>query len=144
MSLLRIASVPAATVLPDSPVLEAVKLMNQQRVGAVAVLENGKLAGIFTERDVMNRVVLEGKDPRTTPISEVMTAEVESASPDTPYGDTLRLMVEHHFRHLPVVDSERKVIGMLSIRHLLQHRVDDLSQQLDSVVNFFSADGPGG
>jgi CBS domain-containing protein len=144
MSLLRIASVPAATVLPDSPVLEAVKLMNQQRVGAVAVLENGKLAGIFTERDVMNRVVVEGKDPRTTPISEVMTAEVESASPDMPYGDTLRLMVEHHFRHLPVVDSERKVIGMLSIRHLLQHRVDDLSQQLDSVVNFFSADGPGG
>ncbi|MFQ5788950.1 MAG: CBS domain-containing protein [Acidobacteriota bacterium] len=144
MGLLRIASVPAATVLPRASVLDAVRVMNEKRVGAVAVAENDKLVGIFTERDLMNRVVLEGRDAKTTPVSEVMTPEPTVAHRGMSYGEALRVMVEHHFRHLPVVDSEARVEGMLSVRHLLQHAVNDLSDQLDSVVNFFTADGPGG
>ena len=144
MGLLKIASTPAAVVTVRSTVIDAVKRMGEKRVGAVAVLDDGKLAGIFTERDVMMRVVLEGLDPKTTTMSDVMTKKVETVQEDMSYGEALRLMVEHHFRHLPVVGSDGKVLGILSVRNVLQHTVEDLSNQLDSVVNFFSADGPGG
>ena len=144
MGLLNIASTPAAIVTTQSSVTDAVKRMSEKRVGAVAVLDKGKLAGIFTERDVMMRVVLEGREPKTTKMSEVMTKQVETVREDMSYGEALRLMVERHFRHLPVISSNGQVLGILSVRNVLQHTVEDLSHQLDSVVNFFSADGPGG
>jgi CBS domain-containing protein len=144
MDLLKIASVPAATVSPESTVHDAVRLMNDERVGAVAVTRNEVLAGIFTERDLMIRVVLQNKDPQTTRVSEVMTANCISARKDMSMGEALLIMTEHHFRHLPVVDENKKVLGLLSIRNLLHNRVDKLSQELDSVVAFFTADGIGG
>jgi CBS domain-containing protein len=144
MGLLKIASVPAAVVTTQSTVIDAVRRMSEKRVGAVAVLDNGQLMGIFTERDVMIRVVLEGRDPKTTTMSDVMTEDVVTVGKEMPVGEALRLMVERHFRHLPVVGETGQVLGILSVRNVLQHTVDDLSSQLDSVVNFFSADGPGG
>lgn len=144
MDLLKIASVPAATVSPESTVYDAVRLMNDERVGAVAVTRNDTLAGIFTERDLMIRVVLMDKDPKTTRVEEVMTANCVSARKDMSMGEALLLMTEKHFRHLPVVDENKKVLGLLSIRNLLHNRVDKLSQELDSVVAFFTADGIGG
>ncbi len=144
MGLLKIASTPAAIVTTQSSVIEAVKRMSEKRVGAVAVLDKGELAGIFTERDVMMRVVLEGRDPKATKMSEVMTKQVETVHEDMSHGEALRLMVERHFRHLPVIGGNGQVLGILSVRNVLQHTVEDLSHQLDSVVNFFSADGPGG
>lgn len=144
MSLLNIASVPPATVRSETSVRDAARLMTRNRIGAVAVVQDDRLSGIFTERDLMTRVVAEGLNPETTTVGDVMTAEAETAESDMSYGDALRLMVERHIRHLPVIDEERRVRGMLSIRNVLQHRVEDLSQQLDSVVSFFSADGIGG
>ena len=144
MDLLRIASVPAATVLPETPVLEAVRLMSEERVGAVAVTREGKLTGIFTERDLMIRVVLEGRDPRATRVGDVMTEECVSAKKDMSMGEALQIMTERHFRHLPVVDENDRVLGLLSIRNLLHNRVDKLSQELDSVVAFFTSDSGGG
>lgn len=144
MDLLKIASVPAAMVTEDANVYDAVKLMNGHRVGAVAVARDGVLAGIFTERDLMIRVVLDGKDPKTTAVSDVMTAECISAKKDMSMGEALQIMTEKHFRHLPVVDEGDKVLGLLSIRNLLHQRVDNLSEELDSVVAFFTADGSGG
>lgn len=144
MDLLKIASVPGATVSPTSTVFDAVHLMNDQRVGAVAVVKDKTLAGIFTERDLMIRVVLEGKDPKTTPIQDVMTPDCISAKNDMSMGEALQIMTEKHFRHLPLVDDDNKVLGLLSIRNLLHQRVDKLSQELDSVVAFFTADGIGG
>lgn len=144
MDLLKITSVPAASVSPETTVIDAVKLMNERRVGAVAVTNGEKLAGIFTERDLMNRVVLKGADPKTTPVKDVMTENCVSAKKDMSMGDALKVMTDHHFRHLPVIDDEEKVLGLLSIRDLLHQRVDKLSQELDSVVAFFTADGIGG
>ncbi len=144
MDLLRIASVPAATVSPESTVLEAVRLMADEKVGAVAIIEEGKLSGIFTERDLMIRIVLKGRDPATTRVGEVMTPDCISAKKDMSMGEALLLMTEKHFRHLPVVDDEERVLGLLSIRNLLQNRVDKLSQELDSVVAFFTSDSGGG
>jgi len=144
VDLLRIASVPAATVLPETPVLEAVRVMSEARVGAVAVTRDGKLTGIFTERDLMIRVVLEGRDPRATRVGDVMTEECVSAKKDMSMGEALQIMTERHFRHLPVVDENDRVLGLLSIRNLLHNRVDKLSQELDSVVAFFTSDSGGG
>jgi CBS domain-containing protein len=145
MDLLRIASVPAATVSLETTVLEAVRLMSDERVGAVAVTgEGGELTGIFTERDLMIRVVLERKDPGKTRVGDVMTANPISAKKDMSMGEALQIMTERHFRHLPVVDDEDRVIGLLSIRNLLHNRVDKLSQELDSVVAFFTSEGGGG
>lgn len=144
MDLLKIASVPAATVTPETMVFDAVRLMSDRRVGAVAVTRGPTLSGIFTERDLMIRVVLEGKDPKTTAVGEVMTSNCMSAKKDLSMGEALLIMTEHHFRHLPVVDDANKVLGLLSIRNLLHNRVDKLSQELDSVVAFFTADGIGG
>jgi len=144
MDLLRIASVPAATVQPESTVLEAVRLMSDERVGAVAVTRDGKLTGIFTERDLMIRVVLEGREPGATRVGDVMTEQCISAKNDMSMGEALQIMTERHFRHLPVVDKNDRVLGLLSIRNLLHNRVDKLSQELDSVVAFFTSDGAGG
>ena len=144
MGLLKIASVPAATVGMDDTVLEAVKVMEKHRVGAVVVAVEGKLRGIFTERDLMRRVVLAEKNPATTKVKDVMTPDCASASREMSLGDALRTMVDKHFRHLPVVDADKNVLGIVSIRNLLQHRVDDLGKRVDSLVNYMGADGPGG
>ncbi len=144
MNILKTADVPPAVVAPTVTVLEAIEEMVRKRVGAVAVVQSGRLVGIFSERDVMLRVVMTRRDPSGTKIVEVMTSKVETATEDTTPGEALSLMLERHIRHLPIVDSAGHVLGMLSIRNLLQSRVDDLSQQLDSLETYLTADGPGG
>ena len=144
MSLLRIASVPPAVVEPKASVLEAVEVMSEHAVGAVAVVENGKLLGIFTERDVMLRVVLRHRHPRDTRVGEVMTSPVETITDESPEEDALVHMVERHVRHLPIVNTKGELTGMLSIRNLLEHRVDELARELHSLDQYLSNDGPGG
>ncbi len=144
MSLLKIASSPPATVAPSASVLEAVEVMAEHAVGAVAVVDNGTLLGIFTERDVMLRVVLRQRSPRDTRVREVMTSPVETVSEDTPENDALVHMVERHVRHLPIVDTQGRLTAMLSIRNLLEHRVDELARELHSLDQYLSNDGPGG
>jgi CBS domain-containing protein len=144
MGLLKIATVPPVLVDPETAVIRAVERMHEADVGAVAVVEEGKLVGVFTERDLMNRVVLRRRDPETTPVSEVMTRDVISVRRDMPFGDAFRMMVGRNFRHLPIVVDDGRVIGMLSARHLYEHAVERLQDELNSVVSYFSADGPGG
>lgn len=144
MGLLKVASTPAATVRPDQTVLDAVKLMDAERVGAVAVVVEGRLVGMFTERDVMRRVVLTEKDPAKTPVGEVMTANPVVARRDMSEREVFRTMVDRHFRHMPIVDDKGAVIGIVALRRLLQLRIENLSERLDSMVSFIGADGPGG
>lgn len=144
MSLLKIAHIPPATVSPTATVLEAVQTMAEEGVGAVAVVEDGVLRGIFTERDVMLRVVLRGRGPKQVPMSEVMTYPVETTTDDAPADEVLNSMVERHIRHLPVVDAEGKVKGMLSIRNLLENMVEQLRNELHSLDQYLLNDGPGG
>lgn len=144
MNILKIADVPPAVVAPTVTVLEAIEEMVRKRVGAVAVVQGGHLVGIFSERDVMLRVVMTRRDPSGAKVVDVMTSKVETGTEDTTPGEALSLMLERHIRHLPIVDSAGRVLGMLSIRNLLQSRVDDLSRQLDSLESYLTADGPGG
>ena len=144
MGLLKIAHVPPAAVETTATVLEAVQVMAEEGVGAVAVVENGQLRGIFTERDVMLRVVLRERRPRETRVGEVMTSPPKTTSRDTPAEDALSFMLERHIRHLPIVDDSGKLLGMLSIRNLLEHMVEDLQHKIHSLDQYLLNDGPGG
>jgi CBS domain-containing protein len=144
MNLLKIARVPPLTVTPGTTVLEAVEKMVEARVGAVTVVKDDVPVGIFTERDVLRRVTAMRLPADKTSVSDVMTSPIEMAHPDTNPGDALEIMVSKHFRHLPIVDKENKLQGMLSIRHLLQCMVEQLSDELHALDSYICADGPGG
>jgi CBS domain-containing protein len=144
MSLLKIASVPPVAVAPDTTVLEAVEVMAEHSVGAVAVVENRQLRGIFTERDVMLRVVLRHRNPKSTRVAEVMTSPAETINDQTTEEDALVQMVERHVRHLPIVGVRGELEGMLSLRNLLERRVAELARELHSLDQYLSNDGPGG
>ena len=103
-------------VVPSTAtVLDAVERMNQHRVGAVVVMDQGKMQGMFTERDVLRRVVGERRDPNTTEVGEVMTRDVICCGPNTDMDDISCIMKDKRVRHLPVCDHDGDVLGMISI-----------------------------
>jgi len=120
-----------------------VPLVLARRVGAVVVVDANRVVGIFTERDVLKKLALSGRDPEKVPVSELMTAQVETASLQTRPGDALASMLEHHFRHLPVVDSSGRLRGVLSIRNLLHGQMEELRRQRDSLEHHVASEGPG-
>ncbi len=145
MSVLELCDKDFAAVPVEGTVADAIRLMLARHVGAVAVIDRDRrVAGIFSERDVLQKLALSGRDPDKTPVRELMTTPVEMATLSTGPGEALAVMVERHFRHLPVVDHDCKLLGMLSIRNVLQSRVDVLTQELDSLEQYVANDGPGG
>lgn len=106
----------------DRTVLEAARLMMEHSFGALPVMRNGELVGIFSERDIMNRVVAVGRTPGTTRIAEVMTANPRSVSPDETVENCLFLMREFGFRHLPICDG-KQLKGLVSSRDILMRYV---------------------
>ena len=144
MGLLRITRTPLVTVSSQASVIDAVRTMNQEHIGAVAVVDDNRLMGMFSERDLMNRVVLERRDLDKTRVGDVMTSPVVTIQREATADDALKLMDEKHIRHLPVVNTDGKLAGMLSVRSLLHEKVEELTDQLDSLEAYFSADGAGG
>ena len=133
MSLLQWCDEGPATVSVEATVEEAVQTMIDRTVGAVAVIdEHGVVAGMFTERDVLAKFALSGRDPKTTPVREVMSSIVEMATQETTPSEALAVMLERHYRHMPIVDEHGKVLGICSIRNILEARLDDLLAQLDA------------
>jgi CBS domain-containing protein len=135
---------PVVSVRETTTVMEAVRVMADARVSAAVVLDGEKLLGVFTERDVCTRVVLQSLDPKTTPIAEVMTRNVVTIRENTDRSTVLHLMDKNHIRHLPVVDAEGRVKTMLSIRQLLRAEVQDLTQTVWELAAETAIDGPGG
>ena len=132
MTLLKWCDEGPATVSVEATVDEAIRTMIDKTVGAVAVIdEQGIVAGMFTERDVLAKFALSGRDPKTTPVREMMSSIVEMATEETTPGEALAVMLERHYRHMPIVDEQGKVLGVCSIRNILEARVDDLLAQLD-------------
>lgn len=144
MGLLRIAQTPPPTVEPHVSVMDAVDVMARHRVGAVVVVEKGRLVGIFTERDLMMRVVKPQLEIAATPVREVMTADVMTVTEASAHEEASRLMLAEHLRHLPILGREGKVLGLLSMRALLEERLEDLSREVSSLQQYMSNDGPGG
>ena len=109
-------------------VLEAARYMMEHNVGAVPVMRDGSLAGILSERDIMNRVVAVGRTPGTTAVSEVMTANPRAVLADETIDECLFIMREFGFRHLPIVDGPQ-LKGIVSLRDVLMHHAKELEQQ---------------
>jgi CBS domain-containing protein len=131
MSLLQCCDEGPATVNVNASVDDAIRTMIDKAVGAVAVIDDqGVVAGMFTERDVLAKFALSGRDPKQTPVREMMSPMVEMATRQTTPGEALGVMIERHYRHMPVVDDNGKVLGICSIRNILQARIDDLLTQL--------------
>jgi CBS domain-containing protein len=141
---MAIISRPVVTVSRTTTVREAVEFMASAKIGSVLVVDDNHVEGIFSERDVMLRVVLEGRDPKRTKVEEVMTARVHSISPQTTGDEALRIMVQEHIRHLPVVDEKGRAQAIVSMRSLLEEKVKELHLELDSLESYISADGIGG
>jgi CBS domain-containing protein len=108
-------------------VLEAARYMMEHNVGALPVLRNGELAGIFSERDIMNRVVALGRTPGTTSVGEVMTANPRAVPVDESVEECLFIMREFGFRHLPIVDG-KELKGLVSLRDILMRQAADIER----------------
>lgn len=111
------------TAAPDQTVSDASSMMQTRNVGAVLVIADGKLMGIFTERDAVFRVIARGLDPTTTQLADVMTVEPITLSPEKSYGHALLLMQENGFRHLPVVQNGVP-IGIISSRNAMDPEME--------------------
>ena len=132
------------TVSRTATVMDAIHAMAGSKVGSVVVVDGDALEGIFSERDVMLRIVGEGRDPKTTLVEEVMTSPVQTIPKRTTGEEALRIMIQNHIRHLPVIDEKGQVQAMVSMRSLLEEQVQQLHQQLNSLESYIAADGIGG
>lgn len=119
------------TTVAKTNVREAARMMKKANVGAVMVVDaDGHLAGIFTERDAVFRLIAEGRDPAHTHLADVMTAHPQTVSPDRPFHYALMMMFENGFRHVPVVENGRPV-GMVSARDALAPELRDLESEVE-------------
>ncbi len=109
---------------PDDTVFQALQLLAEYEVGALMVMERGKVVGVVSERDYTRKVALQGRNSKETPVSEIMTRNVLYVTPDTGTRKCMALMSEKKIRHLPVIDGDT-VIGMISIRDILDDIIAD-------------------
>ncbi|MBK5103188.1 MAG: CBS domain-containing protein [Burkholderiales bacterium] len=112
------------TAAPQTTVSEAAKLMAKKNVGAIMVVENERLVGIFTERDALVRVIAKGRDVKATTLAEVMTGEPQTVDPNKTFGYALLMMHENGYRHVPVVEND-KLIGIVSSRNALDPDLEE-------------------
>ena len=123
------------TVEPQTSVMDAVARMNQRSIGSVLVMEGERLVGIFTERDVLTRVVPRQLDPNRTPVSEVMTRQLVTVSPSTTVQEAMMVVTDTRHRHLPVVQGGR-VMAMVSTGDLTRWMVRDQQRTIDGLVDY--------
>ncbi len=124
------------SIAPNRPVYDALMILAEYKIGALAVIEDGKLVGIFSERDYAREVILQGRSSKTTQISEVMTAKVITGNSHDLTESTMSIMSEKRIRHLPVVDGEN-LIGMLSLGDLVKETIayqQQLIKELESYI----------
>jgi len=122
------------SVAPDTPVVECVRMMTTKRIGALMVMDGDRLAGIFTERDALNKVLGAGLDPASTKISEVMTQDPYCIPPQTTIGEAMELVTKRRFRHLPIVE-DGKVLAVVSSGDLTHWLVKDQVGQVQELVD---------
>jgi CBS domain-containing protein len=142
--LLRNSSRPVVSVQEDATVEDAVKTMVEHRIGAVIVLRGEEMAGIFTERDVLDKIVLARRDPATTPVFAVMTSPVVTAPGNAEDAEAAETMTEHHIRHLPILNETQRVVGMVSFRHVMEERIADLEHEVNVLEAYLGYDGVSG
>ena len=135
--LLKAKPARVVAVRPEQSVLEAVKVLASEDIGAAIVMTGDRLAGIFSERDYTRKVILKGRSSDTTRVEEIMTANVVCVSPRTNARECMQLMTEKRIRHLPVMD-EGRVIGMVSIRDIVSDIIADQDFTIEQLEHYIS------
>ncbi|WP_420150335.1 CBS domain-containing protein [Spirosoma sp.] len=125
------------SVSSSQTVLDALKLMAEKNIGAVLVIDEGALTGIFSERDYARKVILKDRHSDDTRIADVMTASVITIAPDQSIDDCMMIMSDKHIRHLPVMDEE-KLIGIISINDVVSAIIRDQKTRIDSLESYIS------
>ena len=125
-------------VAPAVMVFDGLKLLSDYEVGAMMVMEGDRLVGIFSERDYTRKVALQGKNSRETPVSDIMTRELITVTPQTRTRACMALMSQHKIRHLPIVDKQR-VLGMISIRDIMDDMIADQEETINHLQNYITS-----
>ena len=126
------------SIAPNQMVIEALELMAAHNIGAVMVMEDFRLVGIFSERDYARKGILQDRKAKSTPISEVMTAQVITVDPQTSIESCMRLMSEKKFRHLPVLEGSR-VVGLISIGDVVTAIIHDQKDRIQSLEDYITS-----
>ena len=140
--LLRKKGTSVITTDPDATVYDAIATMVNHNVGAIVVTDDAGLAGIFTERDYLRRIVLRGRTSKTTALKEVMTTDLITVGPDTTVEAALSVMTEARCRHLPVVVDER-LSGVVSIGDCVKHLLRNAETEIDTLERYVTGKYPG-
>ena len=135
--LLKAKPARVVTVTPEMTVLDAIKVLARENIGAAVVMVGDRLAGILSERDYTRKVILQGRASNTTRVEEIMTANVVCVTPRTKARECMELMTEKQIRHLPVVDDSR-VIGMVSIRDIVGDIIADQDFTIEQLEHYIS------
>ena len=125
------------SILPDASVLDAIKLMADKGIGALVVIDGGDLKGIVTERDYARKVIIKGRASDTTPVADIMTADVITASSQQTVNECMEMMTTKKCRHLPVVD-DGDLVGMISIGDLVQAIIADQQEEIEQLEHYIS------
>lgn len=129
---------PVAAVAPTDTVLQALRVMAERDVGALLVLKDGKLVGIFSERDYARKVALHGKTSGDTPVSEVMSERVAYVTPKATIDECMSIMNKKHFRHLPVLTDEGTVVGVISIGDAVKETISAQKFAIEQLEQYIS------
>jgi CBS domain-containing protein len=124
-------------IAPDAPVLDAIRLMASAHIGAVLVMDGPQLVGILSERDYARKVVLQGRASADTPVRDIMTSRVLTATSADTSDRCMQVMTEHRIRHLPVIDGD-EVVGVISIGDLVKAVIEDQRAELDSLQRYIA------
>jgi len=126
------------SITPDGSVLDAILQMAEKGIGALLVLDGGTIAGIVTERDYARKVILKGRSSQETPVRDIMTADVITATSDDSVKNCMNMMTDKHCRHLPVIDNG-EVSGMISIGDLVKAIIADQKEEIEQLEQYISS-----
>jgi CBS domain-containing protein len=125
------------SVTPKTKVFEAIHLMASNRIGAVLVMDKDRIVGIFTERDYMNKIILEGRTSKETQVKDVMTSKVAFITPDVSIEEGLAVMTEKGCRHLPVLDN-KELVGVVSMGDLVRKVIEVQKIHIQSLTEYIA------
>jgi CBS domain-containing protein len=125
-------------IAPDAPVIDAIRLMAEKRIGALLVMEGARLVGIMSERDYARKIVLQGRSSNDTSVRTIMTADVITVRPDDTADHCMQLVTDQRIRHLPVVRGG-EVIGVVSIGDLVKAVIEDQQVELDQLQRYIAS-----
>jgi len=136
--LLKLHDSMSYQIAPTVSVFEALSLLAKLEVGALLVMQDGKLQGVVSERDYTRKIALQGRNSKATTVAEIMTREVITVAPQTGTRECMRLMSHKKFRHLPVVDGD-KVLGLISIRDIMDDIIIDNEQTISQLTSYINS-----